>query len=99
MEMEQKGLNREAQPQKGVLDIITSFVYKRDKPFNPDRLYKILNEAFMLQIMLPQDDYEEEGEAEQDEEDHENHEHDENGECVEDPEYLAELAAAKEKYK
>lgn len=98
--MEQKGLSKEVEEEeRGPEDVITSFVYQRQKPFNPSRLYKVLREAFMMEIVLPQEgDEDEEGEAEQEEHNHQhNHNHDE--EEKEDPEYDAKLAAAKEKYK
>lgn len=96
MEMDLKGLNKEEEEKpKGLLEVITSFVYKRQKPFNPNRLYKVLKEAFMMEIVLPDEGGDDEEGEEEQEEEHHHHHHDEEV----DPEYEARLAAAKEKYK
>jgi hypothetical protein len=53
MEMDQKGLNREIEEEeRGPEDVITNFVYQRKMPFNPKRLHKILNDSFMMDIVL-----------------------------------------------
>ena len=55
---------KEDEEERGPEDVITSFVYQRNRPFNPDRLYKLLQESFMIEVVLPQEADDEEGEEE-----------------------------------
>jgi G3E family GTPase len=69
MEMDQKGLNREMEEEeRGPEDVVTSFVYQRNRPFHTNKLYKILKRSFMLDIVLPDEDGEHEHGEDDDEE-------------------------------
>jgi G3E family GTPase len=76
---------------------VSSFLYKRNRPFNPERLHQVLESNFMLDIINPDADAEH---------DHD-HGHDEEGDDEEmegeedetDDAYEARLAIAKEKFK
>lgn len=91
MEMQQKGLSKELQEKKEYRhpdDIITSFVYQRNRPFNPHRLYNFLKSSFMIEVVLPPS--EEEVNEEQGEDDDEE---------MDDDKYAEVIAVAKTKYK
>jgi G3E family GTPase len=79
---------------------VSSFLYKRDRPFNPHRLHQVLDGNFMLSIINPDEQHDhahghghDEG-GEGDDEEMEDEEEDETDEA-----YEARLAAAKEKFK
>jgi G3E family GTPase len=60
-------INKEEEEERGPEDVVTSFVYQRNRPFHTNKLYEILNQTFMLEIVLPDED--EDGEDEHDEDD------------------------------
>ena len=97
MEMEAKGFKKEEEKEeeRGPEDVITNFVYQRQRPFNTHRIHALLNNSFMMDIALPDEhDHEEDDDDEEHEDNSEEEEEEE-----EDPEYEAKLEEAKIKYK
>jgi G3E family GTPase len=77
---------------------VASFLYKRNRPFNPLRLHEVLKSNFMLHIINPEEQHGHDHEhgAEEEDEDMEDGE-----ECEEDEteeEYQARLKVAKDKF-
>ena len=104
MEMDQKGLSKEIEEEeRGPEDVITNFVYQRNRPFNTNRIYKLLNGAFMMEIAVDHEPIHDHADCahgdhgEEEVEDEEEEEYDE--EAEDDPEYLAQLEAAKIEFK
>jgi len=52
LELDARGWRKEEEDpeERGPEDVITSFVYKRDRPFHPDRLHELMSTAFMIDI-------------------------------------------------
>jgi len=74
---------------------VSSFHYKRDRPFNPERLHKLLDSNFMLEIVNPEED----GEHDHDHDhDHGDGEDDDSEEETEEA-YQKRLGEAKDKFK
>ena len=46
---------------------VSSFLYKRDRPFNPEKLHKLLEDNFMLHVVNPDSDDEDDYADETDE--------------------------------
>merc|ERR1712151_206066 len=71
MEKARQGFSTEIEEEeRGPEDVITNFVYQRNRPFHPNRIYNLLKSAFMLDIVL---------EDNQDAHDHANCEHNKGG--------------------
>lgn len=56
LELDARGWRKEEEDpeERGPEDVITSFVYKRDRPFHPDRLHELMSTAFMIDIQMPE---------------------------------------------
>jgi len=80
---------------------VSSFLYKRSRPFNPKRLHALLESHFLLDIVNPEDHAghlhgHEDGDAEMEEGEEAEEEEDEEDET--DEQYQARLNEAKEKF-
>ena len=78
---------------------VSSFLYKRDRPFNPSRLHQVLESNFMLDIINPNEHDHEHDHGEEDQGEDEDMEGEGDEEDETDEAYEARLAAAKEKFK
>ena len=82
---------------------VSSFLYKRDRPFNPSRLYKVLESNFMLGVIDPNQHDHEHDHGEEDQGEDQGEVEEMKGEEIDEDEteeeYQARLAAAKESFK
>jgi len=92
--------NGRYEPASEVLEYgVSSFLYKRNRPFHPERLHKLLDSSFLLDIVNPEDHAGHLHQPGEDEEMHDEEEEEEEEEDETDEAYEARLQEAKEKFK